>query len=215
MTSCNHRLDTTPMALTLYGSPRSRAAMVRWYLAERDIPYVWQVVDLAAGEQRQEAFRTIHPFGKVPALADDSLNGAEGQPLNLFESGAILMHLAEHHAREFEGEGGARRRALTAQWVLFANASFGPAMMAAAQRPEGLSSLLQVLDPLLSRSSSLLDATPTQAEEPLRAADCAVRAYLAYLPLFCSQVDLSPYPAVQASIAATSERPAYRQVMGG
>jgi glutathione S-transferase len=46
------------------------------------------------------------------------------------------------------------------------------------------------------------------------AADCVVQAYLAYLPLFCPQQDLSPFPAVQASITATQARSAYRQAMG-
>jgi glutathione S-transferase len=46
-------------------------------------------------------------------------------------------------------------------------------------------------------------------------ADCAVNAYLAYLPIFFPQIDLSPYPHVQATIAATQQRPAYQTVMGG
>jgi glutathione S-transferase len=45
-------------------------------------------------------------------------------------------------------------------------------------------------------------------------ADCAVNAYLAYLPIFFPQIDLSPYPNVQATIAATAARPAYQRVMG-
>ena len=46
-------------------------------------------------------------------------------------------------------------------------------------------------------------------------ADCAVNAYLAYLPIFFPQIDLSPYPHVQATIAATQQRPAYQRVMAG
>ena len=45
-------------------------------------------------------------------------------------------------------------------------------------------------------------------------ADCAVSAYLAYLPIFFPQEDLSPYPAIQTLITATHQRPAYRKVMG-
>ena len=45
-------------------------------------------------------------------------------------------------------------------------------------------------------------------------ADCAVNAYLAYLPMFFPDLDLGSYPAVQANIAATQARPAYRKVMG-
>jgi glutathione S-transferase len=45
-------------------------------------------------------------------------------------------------------------------------------------------------------------------------ADCAVNAYLAYLPIFFPQIDLSPFPQVQATIVATQQRPAYQLVMG-
>jgi glutathione S-transferase len=203
------------MTLTLYGGARSRASMVRWYLAERQIPYSWELLDLAAGAHKQPQFLAINPFGKVPALVDASLSGPDGQPLRLFESGAILLHLAEHHGREFEGEGGAARRALSAQWVLFANASLGPALMAAATgKPEQLHGLLTVLDGLLARGGSLLDASETTGAGGWGAADCTVEAYLAYIPFFCPQVDLAPYPAVQDRIAAVQQRPAYQQAMG-
>lgn len=202
------------MTLTLYGAARSRAAMVRWYLAERQIPYSWQLLDLAAGAQKQPEFLAINPFGKVPALVDASLNGPDGQPLRLSESGAILLHLAERHAREFEGPGGEARRALSCQWVVFANASFGPALIAAASgKPDQLQGLLGVLDPLLGRGGSLLDGDAAATALAWGAADCAVEAYLAYLPLFCPQVDLSPYPHVQTRIAAVQQRPAYQQAM--
>jgi len=196
------------MTLTLYGAARSRASMIRWYLAERGIPFEWRLIDLAAGEQKQPAYLAIHPFGKVPALVDDSLNGADGTPLKLFESGAILLHLAEHHASEFAGEGGNLRRALSTQWVLFANASLGPALVGAGQKPEPLLQLLEQLDRLLSGDAGLIPG-------PWGVADCTVEAYLAYLPLFCPQIDLAPFPAIQATIEATRSREAYRQVMAG
>jgi len=208
-----HRTDAAPMTLTLYGAARSRASMIRWYLGERGLPYAWKLLDLAAGEQRQPEFLAINPFGKVPALVDDSLSGPDGEPLKLSESGAILLHLAERHAHEFDGEGGDALRALSVQWVLFANASLGPALIGASQKPEPLQQLLACLDPLLARGTSLLDAPSTP--RPLGVADCAVQAYLAYLPLFCPQVDLTPYPAVLATIEATRQRETYRQVMAG
>lgn len=203
-----------PMSLILYGGARSRASMVRWYLAERQIPYTWRLLDLAADEHRQADFLAINPFAKVPALVDDSLPGPDGQPLRLFESGAILQHLAERHGREFEAPGGEARRALCAQWILFANASLGPALMAAATgKPEQLQGLLTALDGLLDRGGSLVDLPGSPSATPWGAADCAVEAYLAYLPLFCPQLDLTPYPQVQARIDAVRQRPAYQQAM--
>lgn len=197
------------MTLTLYGGPRSRASMVRWYLEEKTLPYNVIEVDLAAGEQHQPGFKAINPFGKVPALVDSSFLLGEGQPLALFESGAILLHLADHHAKESAQPAW---RSLTAQWILYANATLGPAMFAASTRPQEINRQLEALDALLAGGHSLLAAI---ADAPdWGAADCAVQAYLAYLPLFCQELDLSPFPAIQASIAATNARPAYRTAMG-
>jgi glutathione S-transferase len=197
------------MTLTLYGGPRSRATLVRWYLEEKGLPYSVVEIDLAAGEQHQPAFRAINPFGKVPALVDTSFTLGDGAPLALFESGAILLHLAEHHAKESTSP---LWRSLSAQWLLYANATLGPAMVMAASRPEELSRQLAVLDPLITAGRSLL--APVPGTPAWGAADCAIQAYLAYLPLFCKDLDLSPFPGIQASIAATNGRGAYRKAMG-
>ena len=200
------------MTLTLYGGARSRASMVRWYLGEKGIPYTFACLDMAAGEHRQEDFLAINPFGKVPALVDASLHGPDGGPLKLFESGAILLHLADQHGKEFEGEGGAARRALAAQWVLFANASLGPAMFLASTKPEELQRLLDGLEGQLGSGSLLAGAW---GDPGWGVADCAVQAYLAYLPLFCRDLDLGAWPKVQATVQATGTRPAYQAAMGG
>lgn len=201
--------QASPMTLTLYGGARSRASLVRWYLEEKTISYSWVPIDLAAGEQRKPAFRAINPFGKVPALLDSSFSLREGQPLALYESGAILLHLAEHHAKESRTP---VWRSLTAQWLFYANATLGPALVSASSRPEELIRQLEVLEPLMAKGHSLLAALP---EAPAwGAADCAVQAYLAYLPVFCKDLDLSPFTAIQAKIKATLARKAYRTAMG-
>jgi len=206
------------MTLTLYGAARSRASMVRWYLEEKAIPYAFVQLDLKSGEHRHEPFTAINPFGKVPALVDDALNGPDGEALKLFESGAILFHLAEGYGEDFhlEGPGGkqgaAVRRSLTAQWLLFANASLGPAMFQLETRPEEFSRLLATVDGLLAAGPHLLAGA--WGDPGWGAADCVLQSYLAYIPLFCPQVDLSPYPAVQAAIEATRNRPTYQKAMG-
>ncbi|KEF40782.1 MAG: glutathione S-transferase [Cyanobium sp. CACIAM 14] len=201
------------MTLTLYGGPRTRASIVRWYLEEKAIPYTLHSLDMQAGEHRQEPFLHINPFGKVPALVDHAFTGADGEPLRLFESGAILMHLAEHRGREFEGSGAdaAVRRSLTAQWVLFANATLAPALFLAESRPEELHRILTALDSLLVPGLSLLAGVG--GEVPWGAADCAVQATLAYIPLFLPRLDLSPWQAIGATIAATGSRAAFRRAM--
>jgi len=199
------------MTLSLYGSRRSRSAIVRWYLEEKGIPYTLVELDAQAGEHRREPFTRINPFGKMPALVDDALTLADGSPLPLFESGAMLLHLAEQHGGEFDGAApdSAVARSLTAQWVLYANATLGPAMFQASSRPEDLERQLGVLDNLLAAGGSLVSGRSDWG-----AADCAVQSYLAYLPIFCAGVDLGPWPQVRATIDATRARPAYLRANG-
>ena len=190
------------MALTLYGGLRSRASMPRWYMAERGIAYTWTVLDLEAGEHRAEPFTAINPFGKVPALVDED-PALPGGRLQLFESGAILLYVAERYGGELAGPA---ERALAQQWVLFANATLATALFVPSSREREFPRLMEVLDALLAKGPLLGDGWSV--------ADCAVNAHLAYLPIFFPQIDLSPWPHVQATIAATQARPAYRTVMG-
>ena len=157
------------MGLTLFGGLRSRASMPRWYLAEKGISYDWTLVDMGAKEHQQDPFLAINPFGKVPALIDRD-PALPGGVLRLFESGAILLYLAERYGQEF---GNDAERALAQQWV-----------------PGG---------------------SITGGEWGV--ADCAINAHLAYLPIFFPQIDLSPWPAVEATIRLTQERPSYQHAM--
>ena len=202
------------MTLKLYGGARSRASMPRWYLEEKGIAYDWIQLDMEASEHKQEPFCAINPFAKVPALVDETLGAQGGKPLQLFESGAILLHLADHHANEFTGTTAevAAQRALANQWILFANATLAVALFVPTNREREFPKLMEVLDGLLADGRSLL-AGPW-GDPAWSVADCAVNAYLAYLPIFFPQVDLTPYPNVQATIAATQARPAYRRGMG-
>ena len=109
------------MSLTLYGGQRTRASMPRWYLEEKGIAYNLVELDLQAKQHREPDYLAINPFGKLPALVDDSLVGPDGAPLTLFESGAILQHLADCHSDDIQTA--KAERALTSQWLLFANAT--------------------------------------------------------------------------------------------
>lgn len=191
------------MTLTLYGGARSRASMPRWYLAEKEIPYTWRLLDMQAGEHRQEAFLALNPFGKVPALEDTSAHAPMGGPLRLFESGAILLYLADRYGQEFTSP---EQRALAEQWVLFANATLATALFVESAREREFPRLMAALEQILATGSPLIG-------EAWGVADCAVNAHLAYLPVFFPQLDLSPYPAVQATIEATRARPTYQAAM--
>lgn len=108
--------------LDLYyaATPNGRKALMT--LVEVGLPYRLRWVDLEAGEQHEPAFQAVSPNGRIPALVDD--DGPDGRPIALFESGAILLHLAERTGLLL-GDG-PRERIEVLKWLFWQTSSFGP-----------------------------------------------------------------------------------------
>ena len=100
--------------LKVYGGARSRAAIIQWYLEELEVPYEFVLLDMQAGEHLQVDFLKINPMGKVPAIVDGDFQ--------LWESGAILLYLAEKYGKIVYS---LEEKAIFTQWALFANSSLG------------------------------------------------------------------------------------------
>ena len=190
--------------LTLYGGQRTRASLPRWYMEEKKISYNLIELNREKGENLQAEFLAINPFGKLPALIDSSISMPNGEPLKLFESGAILLHLAEHYSDDIKT---IEDKALTSQWLQFANSTLSISLLVPSHREKEFPRLMKELDQQLGTDQPLVGNL-------WGAADCAIQAYLAYLPLFFPHVDLDPYPSIQATIKAVVGRPAYRKAMG-
>jgi GST-like protein len=105
--------------LYYYTSPNSRKVLIA--LEELELPYRICWVDLASGEQHDPAFRHVSPGGKVPAIVDRE---AEGAPLALFESAAILTYLADRTGRLLPTSGPDRYRTLA--WLSWQIGFQGP-----------------------------------------------------------------------------------------
>ena len=80
-----------PIQFFAFDTPNGRKISVA--LEEMNLPYEVQVVDITAGEQLEPAFLRISPNNKIPAIVDP--DGPDGQPISVFESGAIVLYLAE------------------------------------------------------------------------------------------------------------------------
>ena len=191
------------MAIILYGGPQTRASMPRLYLEEMGIPYELVELSLANGQHLKDDFLSINPFGKLPAMKDDSILNTNGQPLILFESGAILLHLAEHHGGEILRPSD---RSLISQWTHFANSTLAFSIFVPDQKTKVLPRLLNKINVKVANGYFI--------NSKWGAADCAISSYLAYIKLFFPNEDLSAYPAVETLIQATRERPAYKKAMG-
>ncbi|MES1023938.1 glutathione S-transferase family protein [Gloeocapsa sp. BRSZ] len=181
--------------LKLYGGARSRASIVQWYLEELAVPYEFVLLDMQAGEHRQANFLAINPMGKVPAIVDGDFQ--------LWESGAILLYLAEKYGKEISSP---EERAIAAQWVLFANATLGPGIFVEASRDREMPRLLTPLNEILSRQPFLLG-------DSFSVTDVAVGSMLCYMPIML-KLDLSNYPDVLNYMKRLSERPAFQKSIG-
>lgn len=91
-------------------------------LEELGIPYEAHTVRILKGEQFTDAFKSISPNSKIPAIVD--LNGPGGKPLSLMESGAILIYLAEKAGRLLPSDPAQRFKCL--QWLFFQVGHIGP-----------------------------------------------------------------------------------------
>src|SRR5262245_3423097 len=108
--------------LQLYSLPTPNGLKVSIALEELGLPYEPHLVDITKNESRWPEFLSLNPNGKIPAILDP--NGPDGRPLALFESGAILLYLADKTGKLVPNE--AARRYQTIQWVFFQMAFIGP-----------------------------------------------------------------------------------------
>lgn len=104
--------------ITLYTSPTPDGYKISVLLEELGVPYEVHNIDLTTGEQKQAWYLEINPNGRVPALIDD------GFPL--FESGAILIYLAEKYGKLIPADAAGRSRVI--QWLMFQVGGIGPMM---------------------------------------------------------------------------------------
>ena len=111
-----------PDRLQLYSINSPNGVKVSIMLEEIGLPYEPHLVRLSAGDQRTPEFLSLNPYGKIPAIIDP--DGPGGEPIGLFESGAILLYLADKTGRLIPDDPARRWEAI--QWVFFQMAGVGP-----------------------------------------------------------------------------------------
>jgi GSH-dependent disulfide-bond oxidoreductase len=111
-----------PERIQLYSLPTPNGIKVAVMLEETGLPYEPHPVSFEANDQLSPEFLSLSPNNKIPAIIDP--NGPDGQPLGLFESGAILMYLAEKTGRFMLPTPAGRYETL--QWLMFQMGGVGP-----------------------------------------------------------------------------------------
>jgi len=110
------------MTIQLFAWDTPNARKISVALEEMALPYVVHPVNLGKGEQSAEAFLSISPNGKIPAILDE--DGPSGKPVSIFESGAILLYLGEKTGRFLPKSLADRIPVL--EWLMWQVGGFGP-----------------------------------------------------------------------------------------
>ena len=111
-----------PERIQLYSLPTPNGVKVSIMLEETGLPYEAHLVDFGKNDQLTPEFISLSPNNKIPAILDP--NGPGGKPLALFESGAILIYLAEKTGKFMPQDAAARYE--TIQWVMWQMGGVGP-----------------------------------------------------------------------------------------
>ena len=110
------------MTIQLFGFDTPNARKISVALEEMGLPYQVNIVDITKDEQFDPAFLKISPNNKIPAIVD--ADGPGGRPISVFESGAILIYLAEKTGLFMPRDPVARVAVL--EWLMFQVGGFGP-----------------------------------------------------------------------------------------
>ncbi len=193
--------------------PTPNGHKVHILLEELGLPYRVIAVDIGAGDQFKPEFLKISPNNKMPAIVDP--DGPGGKPISIFESGAILLYLAEKTGRFMAPSGEAKYEAL--KWLFFQMANTGP-MLGQVHHfrhyaPEKIAYAIERYTNEAKRLYGVLDGRLGQVE--WLAGDAYTIAYIANFPWLRSWerqgVILADYPHVQRWFEAIAARPAVQR----
>ena len=110
--------------IDLYTSPTPNGHKASVTLEELELPYETHAIDLASNTQKEEWFLKLNPNGRIPVIVDR--DGPDGEPFSVFETGAIMVYLAEKTGRLMPTD--VKGRSRTMQWLMFQMGGVGPMM---------------------------------------------------------------------------------------
>lgn len=197
--------------LYTWGTPNGRKVSI--LLEELGLPYAVHSVDIGKKQQFEPAFLAVNPNGKIPAIVDQD---ADGGPLAVFESGAILMYLAEKAGRFWPKP--VRERTAVTEWLMFQMGGLGP--MAGQSHhfrraaPEPIPYAIERYTTESRRIYGVMDQR--LAGSPYLAGDYSI-ADMACFPWIArhewQQIDLADFPNLKRWYDALAARPAVAKGM--
>jgi GST-like protein len=198
------------MTIQLHAFDTPNARKITVALEEMSLPYEVHIVDIGKGEQFDPEFLKISPNNKIPAIVDPQ--GPAGQPVSVFESGAILLYLADKTGHFLPRDPVAR--IAVHEWLMFQMGGFGPmpgqvhhfiGLQNEADRRYGLDRYMAETRRLYGVMDRRLAHHRHFADE-LSIADFAILGWVWRHPRH--QVDLADYPNVKRWYEELMARPA-------
>jgi GST-like protein len=184
-------------------------------LEEFGLPYTTYWVDITKGQQMAPEFLAINPNNKIPAIVDRG--GADGKTVTVFESGAVLLYLAEKTGKLLPKSGPARYEAL--EWIFFNAAGPGPIIgqlgyfskFAPEKVPPAIERFTKETERLLRVLDKRLEQVPYLAGE-FSIADIMNLTWPRAAKTFIG-MDLGAYPHLSRWITELEDRPAVKRAL--
>ncbi len=198
--------------IDLYAWPTPNAYKISIMMEEVGIPYQAIPINIGQGDQFKPDFLKISPNNKMPAIVDPE--GPGGEPFSLFESGAILMYLADKSGQLLPTEMGSRYRVI--EWLMFQMGGVGP-MLGQANHfrqyaPEQVPYAINRYTNEASRLYGVLDRRLSEVEYLAGDYSIADIATFPWLRGYANQgQDLNDYPQVKRWFEAIDQRPAVQK----
>ena len=209
-----------PDVLQLFSFPTPNGVKVSIMLEETGLPYEAHRVTLSDDDVRSDAFLSLNPNNKIPAIVDP--HGPDGEPLGLWESGAILLYLGEKTGKLLGST--AAEKAHVTQWIMWQMGGLGPMLgqlgyfVKFAGReiddPRPRQRYVDEAKRLLAVVAGQLDGRDWIAGD-FSAADIAIAPWLNALNFYEAKdaVGWADHPALQAYLDRFMDRPAVARAM--
>lgn len=201
--------------IDVYFAPTPNGVKIPIALEELGVPYRVVPVNLARDEQKQTAFLALNPNGRIPVIVDP--DGPDGEPVSVFESGAILLYLAEKYSGLMPESPRERLRAL--EYLFFQIGGVGPMFGQAGwfmRQPErvavGIDRYQAESRRLTGVLESRLQQAPWLAGSIFSVADIAHFGWLRVADY--AGVRLEEFPAVRDWVSRILARPAVQRGLG-
>ena len=203
--------------IDFYYWPTPNGHKISIALEEMGLDYEVKSINILKGEQRDPAFIAISPNNRIPAIVDH--NGPENEPHTVFESGAILLYLAEKYGKFWPEDDVKRSNVI--QWLIFQCANIGPMFgqcgyfngYAKEKMQHGIDRYCGETKRLYGLMDKRLETNTYLGGDEYSIADMATFPWMTAKQQNLHGIDVSPFKNVQRWIGIIDQRPAVKRGM--